>query len=182
MKKIYLAGPDVFYKDVDKIALFKKNTCLKYGFEPIFPLDLLPKNLFTDKYCLDDRARIIKKACVSGIKQSDFIVSNMTPFRGISMDVGTAFEMGYADALDKLIFAYSTDESSYLEKVIEASLYKKTKDTIEYDINDSVIENFQKIDNCMTTEACKLILFKQHNETENELFERLIYEIQKNYI
>lgn len=181
MKKIYLAGPDVFYKDVDKIAAFKKNTCLKYGFEPIFPLDLLPKNLFTDKYSLEDRARIIKKACVSGIKQSDFVVSNMTPFRGVSMDVGTAFEMGFADALDKPIFAYSIDESSYLEKVIDASLYQKTKDNVEYDIYDSIIENFQKIDNCMVTESCKLILFKNFHETENELFERLIHEINKNY-
>ncbi len=181
MKKIYLAGPDVFYHNVDNISQFKKSICLKYGFEPIFPLDLLPKNLFTNKYSLNDRARIIKKACISGIKQSDILVSNMSPFRGVSMDVGTAFEMGFADALDKKIFGYSIADSTYLEKVIEADMYKNTINEVDYDIHDSIIENFQKIDNCMTTEACDFILFKRHDETENELFERLIYEIKKNY-
>jgi hypothetical protein len=38
---------------------------------------------------------------------SDIMIANLTPFRGPSADDGTAFELGFFDALGRPIFAYS---------------------------------------------------------------------------
>ena len=37
----------------------------------------------------------------------DIIIANVTPFRGPSADDGTAFELGFFDALGRPAFAYS---------------------------------------------------------------------------
>lgn len=178
MLKVYIAGPDVFFKDALEIGNLKKEICRKYGFEGVYPLDLLPDDLFTDKYDLNSRAKLIKKACVKGITESNILVANMTPFRGISMDVGTACEIGLADMADLDIYGYSLDERHYIEKVIDAKLFSHKVGDIEYDINGSLVENFLKIDNCMVTEACKEIFFKLTPfETHIELFEKVIKNI-----
>jgi nucleoside 2-deoxyribosyltransferase len=39
IKKIYLAGPDVFLSNAIEIGQKKKDLCKKYGFEGHFPLD-----------------------------------------------------------------------------------------------------------------------------------------------
>ncbi|WP_198596848.1 nucleoside 2-deoxyribosyltransferase, partial [Vibrio sp. 10N.261.52.A1] len=39
MKRIYLAGPEVFLTDAVSIGDQKKKICEAYGFEGIFPLD-----------------------------------------------------------------------------------------------------------------------------------------------
>ena len=45
------------------------------------------------------------------------LLANVTPFRGPSADVGTAWEMGYASGQGKPVVAYSDDLSVYREKV-----------------------------------------------------------------
>ena len=39
MKKIYLAGFDVFRKDAVERGIILKNLCEKYGYEGLYPLD-----------------------------------------------------------------------------------------------------------------------------------------------
>ena len=39
MKRIYLAGPEVFLPDAEQIGDAKKKLCMAYGYEGIFPLD-----------------------------------------------------------------------------------------------------------------------------------------------
>jgi nucleoside 2-deoxyribosyltransferase len=180
MLKIYIAGPDVFFQNALEIGNIKKEICRKYGFEGVYPLDLLPEDLFTNKYNLNSRAKIIKKACVDGIIDSHILVANMTPFRGVSMDVGTACEIGLADMSGLDIYGYSLDDRHYIEKVIDNKLFSYKFEGVEYDINGSIIENFSKIDNCMITEACKNIFFKSSSsETHLELFEKVIKHISE---
>jgi nucleoside 2-deoxyribosyltransferase len=71
----------------------------------------------------------------------DLIVANMTPFRGPSMDVGTAFELGYMAAQGKPIFAYTNDDRLYSDRV--------TKIKPDLDANGMSIELFQMHDNLM---------------------------------
>jgi len=46
------------------------------------------------------------------------MIVNLTPFRGPSADVGSAYEMGFMRALGRPIFAYSRDERPFLDRVI----------------------------------------------------------------
>ena len=39
LKKVYLAGPEVFLPNAIEIATRKKQLCLEYGFEGLFPFD-----------------------------------------------------------------------------------------------------------------------------------------------
>ena len=136
--KIYLAGPDVFLPDSLKIAEAKKKICAKYGFMGIFPLDnvLDLSNLSP----FEAGVRIYQNN-TKLMDNCDLIVANMTPFRSPSMDVGTAFELGYMAAQGKPIFAYTNDDRLYSDRV--------TKTTPDLDENGMSIELFQMHDNLM---------------------------------
>jgi nucleoside 2-deoxyribosyltransferase len=54
------------------------------------------------------------------IKTCDLIVANLTPFRGPSADVGTAYEMGFARALGKKVFAYTNVAAPFTERTVQS--------------------------------------------------------------
>ena len=107
MKKIYLAGPDVFEKDALQIGESLKSLCSDHGFEGLFPLDNVlqedePKKL----------AEKIRRANIELIHQADIIMANLNPFRGIEPDSGTVYEVGFAEALGKPVFGYVIRKSA----------------------------------------------------------------------
>ena len=42
-----------------------------------------------------------------------FAIANMTPFRGVSVDAGTAFEVGFMAASGATVFGYTNEPSAY---------------------------------------------------------------------
>lgn len=102
--KIYIAGPDVFEADAVHIGKKYKYICEKYGHEGLYPLD---------NEC--ESSTEIYKGNVALIEKADAVIANGNEFRG-EMDVGTAFEIGYAVAKGKKIFVYLSDDSSLVEK------------------------------------------------------------------
>lgn len=85
------------------------------------------------------------------IDESDAVLANMTPFRGPSTDVGTAWEIGYAFAHGKPVIGYSEDLSLYHEKV---HLHGWSHEAGQQrDRNDHEIEMFGDIDNLMLTQS-----------------------------
>jgi nucleoside 2-deoxyribosyltransferase len=93
MKKVYLAGPDVFRPDAKEHGERLKKLCAENRLEGLYPLDNeIPES--------DDSraatALAIYKANIELLKQADGVVANMMPFRGPSMDIGTGFETGFA--------------------------------------------------------------------------------------
>lgn len=113
--KIYLAGPDVFLPNAHARGAELKTLCIAHGAVGLFPLD----NEITDQVAGSiSHARAIRAANMELIAQSDAVLANMTPFRGPSMDVGTAYEMGAGAALGKVVVGYTLDGGkSYVEKV-----------------------------------------------------------------
>jgi nucleoside 2-deoxyribosyltransferase len=111
--RVYLAGPDVFFKDAREHAALLKALCASYGLDGVFPLDVEIKPSSSKK----ETARRIFEANVELIQSSQAVLANMTPFRGPSADVGTAWEMGYAKALGLLVAAYTADLRSYETRV-----------------------------------------------------------------
>lgn len=112
--KVYLAGPDVFLPDPLKVGKAKQDICQKYGLIGLFPFDpaldlanLTPFEAGIAIYCSN----------IALMNDCDLMIANMTPFRGVSLDVGTAFEIGYMAGIGKPIFAYSNDGRLYCDRV-----------------------------------------------------------------
>ena len=46
----------------------------------------------------------------------DALVANLTPFRGVSADAGTAFEVGFMRALGRPVLGYTYTGLAYVER------------------------------------------------------------------
>ena len=111
MKKIYLAGPDVFLPDALDIGRKKKELCRQFGFEGLFPLD--PQ--------LGDQpgGTDIFRADMALMREADIGLFNLSPFRGPSADPGTVFELGMMMAMGKRVFGYRNTDLLYHQRVRE---------------------------------------------------------------
>ncbi len=138
--KIYLAGPDVFLKNASLVLKKKKELCEKYGFIGLSPLDNEIENFENGKRAT---GTIIKFANQDLIKQSDVIIANLNSFRGFEPDSGTCFECGYADALGKLVYGYTS--GSTLNMISRYQKYGhaiSSSENITTDELGNSIENF----------------------------------------
>ena len=131
--KIYIAGPDVFEPDAVEIGRRYKNICAEYGHEGLYPLD---------NEC--DSSEEIYKGNIDLIDKADAVVANGNEFRG-EMDVGTAFEVGFAAAKGKKIIIYTDDTRSLIEKYGEK------------DEKGRITEDFGKPLNLMLAESSEII-------------------------
>ena len=133
---LYLAGPDVFLPNAWEVGRRKIELCRQYGFEGLFPLDETndPEEIFRLDCLRMHRARI-------GL-------FNLTPFRGVSADAGTLFELGYMHALGKRpLFGYTNNLSLYRQRVLSAIENGKIPP------DGLVIENHGLHDNLMIAKA-----------------------------
>ena len=48
----------------------------------------------------------------------DGVIANLTPFRGVSMDTGTAFEMGYMASRGRVVLGYTNVAAPYKDRVV----------------------------------------------------------------
>lgn len=115
MKKIYLAGCDVFSNDAENIFKKHKKLCDKYGFIGISPFDV--SNSFTGKKFSQEHSRYIFGHNVGIIRDCDFVVANIIPFRGACVDDGTSMEIGLAFGLEKIIYGYTPFANDSLETI-----------------------------------------------------------------
>ena len=140
---IYLAGPEVFLPDGVEIGRHKKEICRRHGFEAVFPLDRTPANPPEAKELF---ALEVFDICVDMMRSCDLIVANFTPFRGVSMDVGTAVEVGYMFARGKPVYGYTNVAGHYGDRVAEAF-----PDLSEAEL----VEDFDLVDNLMCEGAIR---------------------------
>jgi|SRR5574343_1282670 nucleoside 2-deoxyribosyltransferase len=129
MKKIYIAGPDVFRLDAKSWAEDIRALVASFGFEALLPTD-------NDK----TEPLSIYIANCRMIDQCDIIVANVNSFRGVEPDSGTCFEIGFAAALEKQIVIYSRDNDDLKEKVKDSPFGYLGNSQI--DINNFRIEDF----------------------------------------
>lgn len=102
---IYLAGPEVFLPDFGKpVFEAKKALCRDFGFEGISPMDGEPMPEASSPYA---QGIAIYRGNVAHMRRADAVIANMTPFRGVGMDPGTAFEMGFMAAAGKPVLGYT---------------------------------------------------------------------------
>jgi nucleoside 2-deoxyribosyltransferase len=113
--RVYLAGPDVFYPDAADRAARLKEMCRQRGLEGVFPLD--SSIVFLDPLEQEENGFRIYRGNVKLIETCWAMLANMTPFRGPSMDVGTAFEIGYGRALNMNVIGYTNSKTEYKTRV-----------------------------------------------------------------
>ena len=140
-RSVYLAGPEVFFPDPVAAGDAKKALASILGFEGLYPLDndmgsrpgetptALSRRIYAANRLLMERA--------------DFGVFNLTPFRGPSADVGTAYELGHMAGLGKPVFGYTNLASDYRDRVVGEGV----------DAAGHAIEDFGNADNLMIDAA-----------------------------
>jgi nucleoside 2-deoxyribosyltransferase len=111
--KVYLAGPGVFLPFPKEYGERKKAICAAYGFKGIFPLD---SEIHVSALSPFQMGAAISYANENLMRDCDLIIADMTPFRGISMDCGTSFEMGFMRALLKPVLGYSNVAADFFSR------------------------------------------------------------------
>ncbi len=146
--KVYLAGPEVFLPNARIILDKKIEMTRKCGFVPVSPGDLLVPASATGK----SRGSAISAVNEQLMMSADMIIANLTPFRGISADVGTVYELGFMCARGLPAYAFTNVAEDYFERV---------KDYYRGDIRQDgqqeayrgpdglLIENYGLVDNLM---------------------------------
>jgi nucleoside 2-deoxyribosyltransferase len=147
MKKIYIAGFDVFKPNSIEIGALHKSTCKEYGYEGLYPLD----NQIDESWSKEVAREFIYKKNIELIEMCDIVIANGNPFRGDELDSGTAFEIGYALALKKEVIIYMDDCRDYIQK---STCKDKNNPTI--DKKGMFIEDFGFSLNLMFS-ACRVV-------------------------
>lgn len=149
-RSIYLAGPEVFLPDAAGIGERKRRICETHGLTGRFPLDDGPGSLG------NRLSAAIFSANMRMLAECDLIIANLTPFRGISADVGTVFELGAAYALGKPVFGYSNVRGMLIERLAampEFLPFSEGSDGRLYAADGLAVEDFGLEDNLMIAEA-----------------------------
>jgi nucleoside 2-deoxyribosyltransferase len=144
--RVYLAGPDVFFPEALSIARGRIAFLAEIGIIGVFPLDSQGAQ-FPSR---PSAATIFRTNCEL-IDSCQGVLANLSPFRGPSADVGTAWELGYACGRQKPVSAYSDDLSAYRHKVFTGGWSEDPQ--APSDKNGNEIENFGEIDNLMLTQS-----------------------------
>lgn len=150
--RVYLAGPDVFLPDPLAFAQLKKDACAQAGLEGVFPLDAGLK--LDDAMSPQAKADAIASANENLMRSCHALVANCTPFRGTSMDAGTAYEVGFMRALGRPVFGYSNVAEDYATR---AAAYRASRQNIPFDGDtpDTKIESFDLPENLMIASAIR---------------------------
>lgn len=116
VRRIYLAGPEVFLPDFGKPVFdAKKAMCAAFGCEGVSPMD---GDLSLEGLAPFAQGIAIYRGNLAHMDGCDAVIANMTPFRGVSMDAGTAFEMGYMAARGKPVLGYTHVADNYAERCV----------------------------------------------------------------
>lgn len=150
-RSIYLAGPEVFLPDALAIGERKQAICERYGFVGRFPMD----NVADPARAQGGSTAIFAKN-MRMIATSSLTLANLTPFRGISADVGTVFELGAAYAAGKPVFGYSNVRGTLIERLTALPEFRplsRGDDGRLYATDGFAVEDFGLADNLMIAEA-----------------------------
>ena len=111
--KVYLAGLEVFLPNAREILDRKIALTSAYGFAPVAPGDLKVAPTLTGKA----RGLAISAHNEGLMLSADLIIANLTPYRGVSADVGTVYELGFMCARGCPAYAFTNVTRGYFDRV-----------------------------------------------------------------
>jgi nucleoside 2-deoxyribosyltransferase len=148
LKRVYLAGPEVFLPNALEIGRAKAALAREAGFEGLFPLD---QQLDLAGLPRLEQARRISLANEALMRSADLLIANLTPFRGVSMDAGTAFEVGFMRALGRPVLGYTNVAGDYRRRA--EAFRRRGIPTGDSDAPGVEIEDFGMAENLMIAVA-----------------------------
>lgn len=111
--KVYIAGPEVFLPNAKEHAAMQRELCHTYNCIPLHPADN-SLHLENSNY---ETATQIYLGNIKQIKDCDIVIANCNPFRSpCVIDDGTAYELGFGNALGKISYGYITKLEPLAEK------------------------------------------------------------------
>lgn len=146
--RVYLAGPEVFLPDPIEAGRKKCALADAYGLIGLYPLDA---SLDLAGLSKTEQARLISAANEGLMREADALIANLTPFRGVSMDSGTAFEVGFMRALGRPVFGYTNVIADYADRA--RAFRARGIPAGDGDRADVQIEDFDGAENLMITGA-----------------------------
>lgn len=114
--KVYIAGPEVFLPNGFAQMKRKGEMALEQGF---FPSTMAENDLDPNGVSAFQFGCQISAANEKMMREADFCIANLTPFRGISADIGTGYEVGFMIALGKPVFGYTNTGKLYYERLLQ---------------------------------------------------------------
>jgi len=124
-RRIYLAGPEVFLPSARTLGTAKCRLLAAAGFEGVFPHDAALTREGLSKRVQAER---IFAANTALMRSCDALIANLTPFRGVSADAGTAFEVGFMAGLGRPVSAYTNVVADYPGR---ATAFRARRPTLE---------------------------------------------------
>jgi nucleoside 2-deoxyribosyltransferase len=179
----YIAGPEIFQANANEIYKQYIDLCKQNNVECLYPNDSEIEKSETK----EGFAQNIYDANIARMEKCDIFIANIEPFRGPSLDVGTAFEIGYAKAIGKPIVAFSKKPiKTFFERLKEHYGDIELTDMGYRDKKTQILlEDFNLIDNLMIDkalsapvqtsfqaaleEAIKIYYHNKNLETDHEL-------------
>lgn len=159
--------PDALEMGAAKVAV-----CAQFNLTGVFPLD---QNLTLDGLEPRRQGRVIYQSNIDLIRSCDLLIANLTPFRGPSADVGTAFELGFMAALGRPVLGYSNAAQSFRSRT-ESHYGHATHHRDDGQLagpDDLAIEDFDMADNLMLHGALPEGGLFLHHATPSELYSDL---------
>ena len=133
--RLYLAGPEVFRPDAAAEGQRLMALCAEFNAEGLYPLQ---------EGEAAAGAEAIRANCIALIHRADAVIANISPFRGAHMDPGTAFEIGYAEAIGRPVFLWSHDRRTLSVRIAADPRHGPGRDAGGY-----LIEDFARPENLM---------------------------------
>jgi nucleoside 2-deoxyribosyltransferase len=144
LRRIYLAGPEVFLPSARALGTAKCRLLTAAGFEGVFPYDAA---LALEGLSKRVQAERIFAANTALMRSCDAMIANLTPFRGVSADAGTAFEVGFMRGLGRPVSAYTNVAANYHAR---ATAFRARRSTLEdSDRPECAVEDHDLGDNLM---------------------------------
>lgn len=149
--RLYLAGPAVFFPNAEQIRVRLIELCVAHGAVGVWPAEgagypaageLSPRRA----------AETIFAQNLDRLRLCDAVVADISPFRGPHCDVGTAFEIGFGEALGKPVFAYTQaqqHEPGALLRLADRIWAERTGSGEWRDAHGHLVEDFDLVDNLM---------------------------------
>lgn len=147
MSTIYLAGPEVFLPDAGAVMSEKRRLARSFGFEPTGP-----GSDENQPPVVGLSATAIYARNEEAMRRADVCLANITPFRGISADPGTVYEVGFMIALGRMVWAYTNHPEDYgtrVRSIWYAGLEIDERSGRPRGPDGLAIENHGKADNLM---------------------------------
>ncbi len=157
VKKIYLAGPDVFFPDAAARYERLRALCAAHGLQGVAPVDGNEPPPGLDKPA---QAEWIYQGNMRHLRGCDAVLANAMAFRNpVEPDSGTVFEIGVAVALGKPVALYDAELTRPIAERVRAAFGRGAEPApgVAYDATHGfLIEDFDQALNLMLSRSCSL--------------------------